>query len=646
VFRTFTAGDKLQVKTDALDFLASQNVISHLDIRFARFLVEQFTKSDSRELALAAAMVSSDTRKGHICIDQRKLLDQAGQVESFPGEEAWMAALAGSAVVGKEGEYKPLILDSAGRLYLYRYWKYQDTLAQGIMKLIKESLPPDSLPAESIKEELDQLFPQGNAPSGEPDWQKIAALSAVLNKFCVISGGPGTGKTTTVAKILALLLLHANQKEKHVALAAPTGKAAARLQEAIKKAKGELQFPGIETVIHLIPEQASTLHRLLGTIQGKPAFRFNQANRLPFNIVVVDEASMVDLALMSKLVQALPDHARLILLGDKDQLASVEAGSVLGDICNTDQRLRYSKSFAHICEQFCGCPLGENDVIADGQRGSDGCIVQLQHCYRVQEGSTISTLSNAVREQNAAEALQLLKSAVCPESFFAWQETPSYNRLKDAIEKEVAEGFREYFGKIYDAVEAHASLQFENGAEILKNIFEKFTAFRVLCALRKGPYGVEYLNSLIKNILVEEKYKDMEWYPGRPVMVLENDYTLRLFNGDVGIYLPDIISGQGNRVFFPGAEGHYTAFLPQRIPRHETVYAMTVHKSQGSEFESVLFMLPDQMSPVLSRELVYTGITRARRKLSLMCSESILKEAIEKLTKRDSGLREALWGES
>lgn len=625
------------MKADALDYLAAAGVVSPFDRHFARFL-EELGGRRSAEIALAAAMASSLTRQGHVCADLRGLggmsLDQAPDFGSFPEYHKWTAELSGSRVVGAEGDFKPLILDGAGRLYLYRYWQYQDKLVRGILERIDGSGP--YTPAE-YKEQLDVLFP-GMSP-GEVDWQKISAFIAASKRFCVISGGPGTGKTTTVAKILALLVGRARRDSGkcRVALAAPTGKAAARLQEAISSVK---QAPVIasqpSSIRDLIPESASTIHRLLGTRRGAPYFRFNEENRLPFDIVVVDEASMVDLALMSKLVQALPVHARLILLGDKDQLASVEAGAVLGDICNTGERIGYSDAFIDACEAVCECRPGSE--YRSGK--SSDCVVELQKSYRFTSTTGIGELSRAIRDRDSGRAISVLKSGGFAD--LDWRETPPARYLGAAIRSEVIKGFRDYLMKA-------AGLQYHHGVEqaaALDDLFESLGRFRILCALREGPYGETTLNSMVESILAEEGLigKGL-WYGGRPVIVRRNDYNLGLYNGDVGICLPDIATGgSAPRVFFPGSSGEYRSFHLSRLPQHETVYAMTIHKSQGSEFDDVLVILPDVESPVLSRALVYTGITRARKRVSLLGPEQVLRRVIDKPAQRLSGLSDALWG--
>jgi exodeoxyribonuclease V alpha subunit len=618
---------------------STTGIVSPLDVHFARLLT-RLNHGDAPELGLAAALVSSYTRQGHICLDLREMGGKrlGSDSDSFkcPTVTEWCGKLHESRVVGHPGEFKPLILDHESRLYLYRYWEYQQKLAEAIKSRIGG--PPAEVRADALKDQLERLFP--SAARGEVDWQKVAAFAAAWQTFCVISGGPGTGKTTTVARILALLLEQASSDKLRIALTAPTGKAAARLQEAIKNAKEQMQCP--ESVRQAIPETASTIHRLLGAIQGSPYFRHNADNPLPVDVVVVDEASMVDLALMSKLLQAIPLQARVILLGDKDQLASVEAGAVLGDICETGEKAFLSPDFARALQDLCGCKLDPQLLSEDPSKKSKDCIIQLQKSYRFADESGIGLLSQAVRNGDAEAAMAVIKNGTY--HGVSWCEILAGSALKKATRDHLARGFAAYF----HAVERLRLYPDAASSTTMQEIFDCFAHFRVLCAVREGFSGVAALNSLVEDIFEEQHHlkKGEKWYVGRPVLIRKNDYNLRLFNGDVGIFLPDIFSGTGSRVFFPSGEGKFRSFHPLRLPEHETVYAITVHKSQGSEFTNVMFVLPDRDAPVLTRELIYTAITRAKEKVSLWGPERIFQTAVSRSTRRMSGLSDALWRNS
>jgi exodeoxyribonuclease V alpha subunit len=339
---------------------------------------------------------------------------------------------------------------------------------------------------------------------------------------------------------------------------------------------------------------------------------------------VVDEASMVDLPLMSKLIQAVSSEARLILLGDKDQLASVEAGAVLGDICDAGNVRGFSREFSNKYGQITGdrAPLPET---CKGNAAIGDCVVQLMKNYRFGIHTGIGRLSRAVKGGAGKEALNLLKSNANPE--IRWRPLPAADSLPQALRGAVLEGYGTYL-EAEDPLEA----------------FARFDRFRILCALRKGPYGVGVLNSLVEKILERQNWipRDRVWYRGRPVIIKRNDYNLKLFNGDIGLVLPDPAAGNELRAFFLSPEGDMRKILPIRLPDHETVYALTTHQSQGSEFDRVIFVLPDWQAPVITRELIYTAITRARAEVEVWGRESLFVQGVEQRIRRTSGLRDAL----
>lgn len=593
-----------------------KGILSSLDLHFARFL-ERLSGRPSPELVVAAALVSASTREGHICLD---LSTPNGMPLSLPFSEksAWWKRLGESDVVGYPGEYKPLILDERARLYVFRYWDYQAKLANFIRSRIRAV--DESLDRTLLKQGLSRLFPAQS--DDDMDWQKVAVLTALIQRFTVISGGPGTGKTTTVAKILALLLESRDAEKLRIGLVSPTGKGASRLEEAIRKAKRTLDCD--DRIRDAIPEEASTIHRLLGTIAGSPYFRYHENNKLPLDALIVDEASMVDLPLMSKLVQALPMQCRLILLGDKDQLASVEAGAMLADICDAGQSLAFSKSFSHEVQTLSGYKMESEKGNEDAPSMRD-CIVYLTKSYRFKGESGIAALSRAVNDGDGEAALSIIQHKG-PEDI-AWRDLRPLHERTGVIKGAVIQGFRSLL-KARDPFE----------------VFERFDDFKILCGLREGPYGVNAVNTMVEKILREEHLikADGQWYPGRPVLITTNDYSLRLFNGDMGIALPDPGAGGELRVFFQGPDGKLRKFHPLRLPEHETTYAVTVHKSQGSEFDEVLLILPDRDSPVLSRELVYTAITRARERVEIWGNPDVLRNAVARRTVRASGLKDAL----
>jgi exodeoxyribonuclease V alpha subunit len=613
------------VKQEPLYRLYDNGILSALDIHFANFM-SRVAGGNIPELSLAASLVSSYTRQGHVCLDLssvegKELLKGENGIDPVvcPGLNNWCKQLRETAVVGNPGEYKPLILDDRSRLYLFRYWEYQEKLADSIRRRIHDTGVDSGI--GFLKEELMRLFPFNEAET--INWQRVAAFTALMKQFCVISGGPGTGKTSIVATILALLLKQAESERLRIALTAPTGKSAAKLQEAIRNMKTKLACP--DSIKEEIPEEASTIHRMLGSIPDSPYFRHNAKNTLPVDVVVVDEASMVDLALMSKLIQALPLQARIILLGDKDQLASVEAGAVLGDICDTGTEHSFSQGFCKDCKEVTGYTIHTQQNGTPESEIRD-CIIQLEKNYRFGSDSGIGAVSYAVNKGDGDHAIKLMKSGVYGD--ITWKNLPHPNDLPQVIKDTIIQGYGDYL---------RAMNPFE--------VFQVFERFRILCALREGPFGVAALNILAEQILREERLinPDMIWYPGRPVLITRNDYTLRLFNGDMGIVLPDPSVNNELRVFFPATDGTVKKFHPFRLPEHETVYAMTVHKSQGSEFDKVLLILPDRESPVLTRELIYTSITRAKKSVEIWGNENVFRTAVSRYIERTSGLRDALW---
>jgi len=473
---------------------------------------------------------------------------------------------------------------------------------------------------------LDSLIPMAS----RCDWQKVSAALALSSPRCVISGGPGTGKTTTVTKLLALLLQV--REDLNIKMVAPTGKAAARLTESIANALLDLNVE--QTIKDKIPTQASTIHRLLGVKANSNHFRFNEGKRLNLDLLLVDEASMVDLPLMAKLLMALPEHARLILLGDKDQLASVEAGAVLGDICafiNSGYSEQKAKQLVEL--------TGFDSLLrqSHGPEGMADKLCLLKKSYRFDQYSGIGFLANAIN-QGKASAKQVL--ALCEKyddlSHFANNES-SQNLLSEMI----VEGYSAYLAQIQKID--------TNNRDLPKRLLKLFSQFKILCAIREGDWGVMGLNQLAENVLNSKGLISLganseqlanSWYVGRPVMITQNNYHLGLYNGDIGLCLLDEMDQM--RIYFQMADGEIYDFQPSRLPSHETVFAMTVHKSQGSEFAHTVLALPQTQVPVVTRELIYTGITRAKKQLTLFADLPLMSRAIKDKTLRFSRLVERL----
>jgi exodeoxyribonuclease V alpha subunit len=635
--------------TDSIE--AQQEAYEPLDYQLAELFQElngfsEENKAQNKAIKHCTLEISKHTREGQIAI---------------PVSEGQRAELLQTKVAGEAGDYKPLIIDQ-GYLYLRRYWQYQQRLADQIQsRMLPEDESADQPDQQDwAQQRLDIYFEDEGLPV---DWQKLASSRALQKRFLIISGGPGTGKTTTITRILALLieksasrgvaettlersdddpqgemksstkwggilrlrsgtdsaelsrtvlsdaLEHESNDESRplkILLAAPTGKAAIRMLDSIRLETNALQSKlGLsDALLKQMPTEANTIHKLLGYQHGSVQFKHNAQNPLNADVVLVDEASMIDIALMSKLLEAVPAHAKLILIGDKDQLSSVETGSVFADIC---------------------AGLEEMDH-----------LVTLKKNWRFSEDSDIGQIAIAANQGDSATLLSTLKDQnrtgcelITPEA------------MRDA---ELVKPWAHYFDVLNKPSSTH------------EQIFEAFNQYRILCALRRGLNGSMLMNQRIGTALAKQdliKFRrsnnqPQSWYHGRPIMITQNSYSKGLFNGDTGITL---IKDGDVKVFFPvdslSAEGsrEYKSFSPVRLPAHETTWAMTIHKSQGSEFDQVVLILPHEVMPLLTRQLIYTGITRAKQKVSMVASEAVLVAGVRaeviKATRIDKELKSA-----
>ncbi len=593
-------------------------LLRHIDIYFARHMAELDGRKDP-VLTILAALVSNRTGTGDVCLDLSSVAGTAlmDETRSFgieiPDLDQIRESIDASSIVGSPGQIAPLVLDEHDRIYLGRYWWFEQQVAESLLARARFA---EGVDQGLLRDALDQSF---STTAGETDWQRIAAALAVLRRFAVISGGPGTGKTHTVTTILALLIGQA-VRPLRIALAAPTGKAAARLTESIRKAKPSLSCS--EGIRLEIPEEASTLHRLLGIRPGRPEPRYNADNPLHLDLLVVDEASMIDLPLMARLLAALPEHARMILLGDMNQLASVEAGSVFADICGKHSGVNYSTGL-HARLESC-----TKEVIPVGEPGDpfSDSISLLLKSYRFSGDKGIGALARAVVSGDAGGALALFKAG--------FEDISLHNPAVGSIHLEIARKALVVYTGCFRASEPSEALQ-------------RFNTFRVLCAVRGGPGGVEQVNQTIEQVLRAKGFihGEGQHYRGRPIMIKRNDYGVGLFNGDIGILWPDPDAGNSLRAWFVMPGNTMKRVLPSRLPEHETAYAMTVHKSQGSEFDQVLLMLPFDEVAMVTRELIYTGITRARTRVEIWGGDEIFTKAVQARIQRTSGLRERLYGQ-
>ena len=650
----------------ALERLADAGLLRRLDSALAAFIAQQDGQAEPA-LLVATAVLAQMEGRGHSCLPLAALPATPNEILAWPKEAmpvqlslweqlpatlgAWLQALRRSPVVRVVGGDiglqpdlgQPLVLldGAVPLLYLRRYWDYERSVAaQMAQRTTIDAVPLDEA---LVKRWLDRLF---STSATQPDWQKLACALALRGRLSVITGGPGTGKTYTAARLLALLFATApDATQLRVALAAPTGKAAARLKQSIDFSLLELTEavqPELD-LASLVQRMggARTLHSLLGARPDTRRFAHHAGNLLDVDVLIVDEASMIHLEMMSALLQALPPTARLILLGDKDQLASVEAGAVLGDLCRDAQQGNYAADTLAYAQRVAGQQL-------PAQFMAKGPVLPLaQHTVMLREsrrfGGPIGQLALAVNMGDAPAAMGLLRAQT--QSGLNAELWASEGGDVDAVVRSAVQGrgsaasYAAYAQVLaqgvntrFESNEAHR----EWAAEVLK----AFDRYRLLCAVREGAWGVSGLNRAVEAALHARGAirKDGEWYAGRPVMVTRNDAQLGVFNGDIGMALPSFADPRRLRAYFMQGEKLH-AVSTARLAHVETAFAMTVHKSQGSEFEHTALVLAAQGGSVLSRELVYTGITRARMAFSLWSEvPGLLVSAMGSPTQRSSGL--------
>ena len=663
-----------------------------LDLAFTRFL-HQEVPAASPALLLAAALTSHQLGRGHVCLDLAAALREPHAVLSLPPEDNdtpvvlpilrpadllahltlndWRNHLRCPALVSEGEGTTPLVLKGE-RLYLRRYWQHERTVEHAIALRLantaERAAPIEQAPGH-FRALLDTLFapapktasdpaetPAHVQAPAQPDWQKIACALAARSTFSIITGGPGTGKTTTVVRLLALLQALAlnapDGRALEIRLAAPTGKAAARLKESILFAINTLPHLGTHTqaIRAAIPADVSTLHRLLGPVPGSRQFRHTARNPLELDVLVIDEASMIDLEMMSCVLAALPAHARLVILGDKDQLASVEAGSVLGALCSRAVQGHYRTETVHWLQTHTG------ESIPPGLENPQGTvldqhIVMLRTSRRFAPGSGIGQLAQAINCGHAASIDRLLHEKAPDLRFMKIRahDDPVLSAML-LSKNEDTPGYAPYLDILKTQKPGLDANQeaFEHWAT---SVLQGYGQFQLLCALRGGPLGVEGMNATIETLLHGKGLIERTgpWYEGRPVLMTRNDYALGLMNGDIGMTLclpvQDRTTGQlkfALRVAFPdpGKPGAIRWVLPSRLSAVETVFAMTVHKSQGSEFHHCALLLPPARSPIMTRELVYTAITRARKQFSLITpgtTDTVVQMAL-RTVERSGGL--------
>lgn len=685
----------------SLEQLVSANKIRAIDHQFARF-VSQY--EPNALVVLASAIASHYSGQGHVCVDLASLehqplfglnhveainfLDSSELNQQPQWPQQMLAALSNSEA---QGDNAPLML-VGNLLYLQRYWQFEQQLAKfltarstpqqqnsNIANPLRMLFSPDfefifsqldTLNAQHLslnrfchdyfhlREDLAidyhdltrqlravnspqqlQAFASQFAPQQLIDWQQVAVAVATHHQFSVISGGPGTGKTTTVLKLLALLIeLDLSAKAQEVAppltieLVAPTGKAAARLSESISSALTKLNAS--TEIKQKIPTSASTIHRLLGVIPHSNRFKHDCHNKLHVDVLIIDEASMIDISLMARLFDAIAPHTKIIMLGDSDQLSSVEAGSVFADICGSLHRgAQYSPDMCQWLETQTGF---EPETLspphhANGRSTISDSLAYLHKSYRFDQFSGIGALARAVNHSDISELKHVWQQG--------YQDIGLHSQGEQAQRQIVQMAVTNYRDYLLCATQVQQQ-------DDVREVIRLFNTFQLLSPMRSGKSGIDDLNVAVERSLNRYGLVDTSqgvWYIGRPIMINSNDHAQQLYNGDIGIFLPDIEQPNGpGRVYFIMASGEIKSFLPSRLPGHDTVYAMTIHKSQGSEFDNVVISLPLHWSPLLTKELIYTGITRAKKAVDIFSSPATLAQAVKTKTHRMSGLAGAL----
>ncbi len=571
---------------------------------------------------LALALTVRALRTGSVCIDLESVhttvfeeWEEAIDVSSLPWPTPveWRDACERSPIVAVDADGpagRPLHL-AHGLLYLERYWRQEEAVR--IQLTNRRAADPPRVHQERLVAALLRLFDRQGLNAGEDDRQQLAAATSALGRVSVLAGGPGTGKTTTVARLLALLRDQPGEPLR-IALAAPTGKAAARLEEAVRSASGQFDE---EDQRRLGSLTASTLHRLLGWQAGRRGrFKHNAGNHLPYDVVVVDEMSMVSLTMMARLLEAVRPTARLVLVGDPDQLSSVEAGAVLADIAGATGPV--DPRFASALRRLALPGLDPDEVSSNG-------VVQLTHTWRF--GGAIGDLAQAIRASDADRAVEVLRSG-----------REGIHFIETDLKTAAPAGLHGMVGEITSSGRA---LRVAALSGDVSGALEALDRHRLLCAHRRGPYGVARWSLEAERWLstaIPGYAEDGEWYAGRPLLVTANDYELGLYNGDTGVVVD---TAQGVRAAFARG-GAATLLAPARLDSVQTVHAMTVHRAQGSQFRSVSFIVPPAESALLTRELLYTAVTRATDHVQVFGTEEAIRRAILRPANRASGLRNRL----
>ncbi len=624
------------MKIEQIRQLKSGDGFHDIDLQFADFIINLAGK-DEPFLYLAAAVAGYFLRNSHICIDLRRIAGTRFPVYenirtyyntpltqiTLPQLDEWREKLAEFPKTVSCNALTPLILDSSNRLYLHRYWNYESQLAELIKEKCSTKLDRINTFSKGSISSVSSYFKK--SPTATVDWQQVAIFAALVNDFTLITGGPGSGKTTVVSAILTMLL--DNEPDLKIKLCAPTGKAAGRLKESIAEELPNLNPKYPATLQKLKELDSYTIHRLLEGIRLTPHFRRNKNNPIQADIIIIDEASMVSLTLFAKLMDAIPKSARVILLGDKDQLASVEAGAVLANICEVSEPNCFSSDF---CNVFKSIQTENNRLLTQVQRNTclTNSVVLLKKSHRFDDTKGIGLLKNAINDNLSKE--QILKTAHNLSDELSLLKSPSILDIESKI--------RNYIDNVTLKINDNA-IKFRDylNAETVERAYRIFSEFRILCSHYVGKYGVKNINNIIHNLLLGPERLGK----GAPVMITENNSQFELYNGDIGLIWPD--KDENYKAYFPHLNNEKLRPISiSSLPAHDEVYAMTIHKSQGSGFQKVLMILPENDSPLLTKELIYTGITRAKKYCEIWANDDILSKAVLRKTERDSGLKDKL----
>lgn len=626
-----------------------------VDLSLAEYLLNKLG-DDAENVAFLAALTSHQLGHGHPCLDLKRLTEDADAVLQLPPEHAsfeskhacltaaqalaqlpsdWLTQLQSSMAVNQANS--PLVLVNKQRLYLRRYYNYEQAIKTDLAQRCEQQ---DEIDVGQLRETLNALF----GASEQLSWQRLACAMAVRSGFTIITGGPGTGKTYTVVRLLATLQQHrTGSAPLRIRLAAPTGKAAARMTSSIEGELGNLPEQFRATLESTTAKrQAVTLHRLLGSQSHSREFKHNRRNPLLADVVIVDEASMVDIEMMAALASALAPGTRLILLGDKDQLASVEAGAVLGQLCEQAEQGHYAPELAEWLADSQG--LAElPQAYCDPQGAS--AWPYLQHTVMLHESRRFNAeqgIGKLAHEVNTQQTQWLARWLQDAQSIAA--ENPAFDNIHTleiasvghkALRQLVQDGYQPLLELLQHQPEQATAQELEQWGERLLTQLERF---QLLAAVRSGDWGVENLNKVITQWLFGEQASADKWFVGRPVMITQNDYSVDLRNGDIGLAVRTA-ADEPIRVLFRGTSGELRWLLPSRLAHVETAFAMTIHKSQGSEFNHTVVVMPDHDSPILTKELLYTGITRASENCTLVFKHAdLVLRATERRIQRSGGL--------